>query len=74
MVMIIMMISTSMTSISGVMFISIIGSGSAPLAPEEPTLIDMVFPFKSWGPLDTAFRRYRQHFRHRAEGLSLYQV
>jgi hypothetical protein len=62
------MISTSMTSISGVMFISIIGSGSAPLAPEEPTLIDMVFPFKSWGAA-----RYR-HCRHRAEGFSLYQV
>jgi hypothetical protein len=36
------------------MFISIIGSGSAPLAPDEPTFIPMVFPFKSWETSVTA--------------------
>jgi hypothetical protein len=45
MVMINMIIKTNITSIKGVMFISIIGSGSA-FAPEaEPTFILMLFPF-----------------------------
>src|SRR5207249_305251 len=43
-VMISMMMSTSITSISGVMFISIIGSGSAALPPLELTFMPMVIP------------------------------
>jgi hypothetical protein len=42
--MIIMIISTSITSMRGVIFISIIGSGSAP-ADGEPTLILMNISF-----------------------------
>jgi hypothetical protein len=45
-----MIIKTNITSIKGVMFISIIGSGSAFLLPEpEPTFILMVFPFQVFG-------------------------
>jgi hypothetical protein len=52
--MIIMIIKTNITSIKGVMFISIIGSGSALLAPEpEPTFIDIVFPFWCLGAAAT---------------------
>jgi hypothetical protein len=45
-----MIIKTNITSIKGVMFISIIGSGSAFLLPEpEPTFILMVCPLKMSG-------------------------